>query len=59
MPTHNIQCFISTIGLVPLNLIRIGKHFRRSQTRGTRGKLLTRRRSKEKIPKPERQCVEY
>ena len=51
--------FHNWFNLVPLNLIRIGKHFRRSQTRGTRGKLLTRRRSKEKIPKPERQCVEY
>ena len=46
--------FHNWFNLVPLNLIRIGKHFRRSQTRGTRGKLLTRRRSKEKIPKPER-----
>ena len=51
MPTHSIQCFISTIGLVPLNLIRIRKHFRRSQTRGTRGKLLTRKRSKAKNSK--------
>ena len=51
MPTHNIQCFISTIGLVSLNLIRIRKHFRRSQTRGTRGKLLTRKRSETKNSK--------